>query len=284
MNTKDLVVAEGNEFQLQAWNGDEGAAWAARAQRFDATVRRHEATLIKAAAIAPNEHVLDIGCGTGQSTRDAARLATAGDALGIDLSSQMLAVAADLATAERLTNASFLHADAQIHSFAPQTFDVVISRNGAQFFADQVAAFTNLFRALRSGGRVAFLSWQDLAHNEWLSAIIDALTLGRGAGTPPAGAPGPFGHALPPVTTEHLTKAGFIDIVFEDVPLPLYWGPSVDEAHTFISETMTWLMTALDEDEQRTALDRLRATLSEHDGPDGVAFDSRAWLITARRP
>ena len=95
--------------------------------------------------------MLDIGCGTGQTTRDAARRASAGGALGVDLSADMIALARQLAAAEGLPNARFEQADAQIHPFGQGPFDVAISRTGAMFFGHPPAAFANMARALRSG-------------------------------------------------------------------------------------------------------------------------------------
>ena len=53
---------------------------------YDSELRLHNEALRQACAIRPNERVLDIGCGTGQTTRDAARAASGGSALGIDTS------------------------------------------------------------------------------------------------------------------------------------------------------------------------------------------------------
>jgi ubiquinone/menaquinone biosynthesis C-methylase UbiE len=61
----------------------------------------------------------------------------------------MLGVARRHAEIERVPNAAFLHADAQLHPFPAESFDVVVSRHGTMFFGDPVAAFRNLARALR---------------------------------------------------------------------------------------------------------------------------------------
>src|SRR5205085_537982 len=89
-----------------------------------------------------------IGCGTGQSTRDAARAAVLGSAVGVDISHEMLERARIRAAKEGLQNVTFEHGDAQVHPFPPSHFDVVISRFGTMFFADPVAAF-DLVRDMR---------------------------------------------------------------------------------------------------------------------------------------
>jgi ubiquinone/menaquinone biosynthesis C-methylase UbiE len=134
-----------------AWDGDEGTDWARDWEHYDLGVRSHHARLMDAAAISRAERVLDVGCGNGQTTRDAARSAAEGSALGVDLSSGMIARAREIARHEKLTNVTFDVADAQVHPFEPAGYDVAMSRFGAMFFGDPVAAFTNIAQALRPG-------------------------------------------------------------------------------------------------------------------------------------
>lgn len=82
----------------RAWDGPDGAFWAEHEQLYDEGVARLHDRLLTAAAISTADRVLDIGCGNGQTTRDAAKRATSGHVLGIDLSSAMLAVAERRAT------------------------------------------------------------------------------------------------------------------------------------------------------------------------------------------
>jgi ubiquinone/menaquinone biosynthesis C-methylase UbiE len=138
---------------------------------YDAELRLHAEILRRACAIVASEHVLDIGCGTGQTTRDAGRAASAGSALGIDTSAPMIARARELAAAEHLRNVRFEHDDAQVHPFAAQSCDVAISRFGTMFFADPVAAFRNIRAALKDDGRLVMMVWQSHESNEWSVAI-----------------------------------------------------------------------------------------------------------------
>jgi SAM-dependent methyltransferase len=149
--TSGLRVDPSNAEQAKAWDGGEGAYWAAHAGHFDRSVAGYHLPFLEAAAMEAGEQVLDIGCGTGQTTRDAARRASAGGALGVDLSADMIALARQLAAAEGLSNARFEQADAQIHPFGQGPFDVAISRTGAMFFGNPPAAFANVARALPAG-------------------------------------------------------------------------------------------------------------------------------------
>src|SRR5919197_2128134 len=117
MSTDTVPVNPANAEQLAAWNGDEGAYWATHAEYFDRAIAGHDGPFQAAAAIQPTDRVLDVGCGAGQTTRDAARAASSGSVLGVDLSSRMLDVARRLTAAEGVTNARFEQADAQVHPF-----------------------------------------------------------------------------------------------------------------------------------------------------------------------
>ncbi len=89
-----------------------------RADFYDAELKRHTKHLIAAASVGVSDHVLDVGCGAGQTTRDAASLAVNGKAIGVDTSSDMLEVARQRANDSLGSeNVSFEQGDAQSHVF-----------------------------------------------------------------------------------------------------------------------------------------------------------------------
>ena len=153
---------------------------------YDAELCAHHQHLRAAYGIGPGDEVVDIGCGTGLTTREAARAAAPGRVLGIDVSERMLERARQLTAAERLDNVRYELGDAQMHRFDPAGFDVAISRFGTMFFSDPAAAFANIAAALRPDGRLVLLVWQRHEHNEWARAIDAAL--GDAAEPPQPGA------------------------------------------------------------------------------------------------
>jgi len=281
--TSGLRVDPSNAEQAKAWDGGEGAYWAAHAGHFDRTVAAYHSPFMDAAAIGTGEQVLDIGCGTGQTTRDAAGRALAGGALGVDLSAEMIAIARQLATAEGLPNARFEQADAQIYPFGQGLFDVAISRTGAMFFGDPDVAFANIARALRGGGRLALLSWQPLPANEWVAELTAALAADRDLPAPAPHAPGPFALADPGRVRQLLTGAGFTRIEIDPMQAPIWFGAGTDDAHGFALGLLGWMLEGLDEERRARALDALRATVTAHSTADGVVYNSGAWLIRAQR-
>ena len=251
---------------------------------YDAELSRYHARLRAAADVGASDRVLDIGCGAGQTTRDAARAASSGSALGVDLSRPMLDRARRLSEEEGVANVDFALADAQVHPFAPNDFTVGLSRFGTMFFTDPVAAFINIGRALRPGARLVQVVWQARERQEWSRAIWHALT---GSDRPaPAGLTrAAFSLADPTVATGVLTAAGFGAVDVTEVNEPIYYGPDAVSAHDSLSELrMTEdLVADLDAADRARARERLLALLDAHDTGAGVWFDSRAWLITARR-
>ena len=252
---------------------------------YDAELRRHNEVLRRACGIQVRDHVVDIGCGSGQTTRQAARMAQAGSALGIDVSAPAIERARELARAEGLGNVAFECADAQVYRFPPERFDLAISRFGTMFFADPAAAFANIGRALRPAGRLVMIVWQAHERNEWDIAIRQALGEPRGLAAVASGGPDPFSLADPPAATEILQAAGFADVTFTDVCKPVYYGPDVPAALDWVrSFTCTSeALKRLDRAAAAHAVRRLREALAAHVIDDGVWFNSRAWIVTARR-
>ena len=212
-------------------------------------------------------------------------MAQAGSALGVDVSVPVIERARELAEAQGVRNVTFEQADAQVHRFPRERFDLAISRFGTMFFAEPVAAFTNIGRALRPDGRLVMMVWQASDRNEWDVAIRRALTGPEGSAAVASAGPDPFSLADPPAVTGILEAAGFADVTFTDVREPMYFGPDVATALNWIRgfASTRETLSRLDPDAAARALGRLRVMLAEHRGDKGVRFDSRAWIVTARR-
>ncbi|MFF0018537.1 class I SAM-dependent methyltransferase [Streptomyces sp. NPDC005374] len=253
---------------------------------YDSELARYQERLSQALGIRRGDRVLDIGCGTGLTTRDAARAAAPGSALGVDVSGPMVARARELARTERVRNVEFVEADAQGHDFRPGYFSLGISRFGTMFFSDPVVAFATIGRALRPGARFVQLVWQAADRQEWHVAIKAALSDGHPSAMPTSAAGDPFTMADPQVISDVLSAAGFTAVDVVEVCEPVYYGPDAERAHAAVLQLgmAKELIADLDAVPVERALDRLRVTLDAHDTGDGVWFDSRAWLVIAHRP
>jgi SAM-dependent methyltransferase len=252
------------------------------AELFDAEVAPHHRHFMAAARVATGDRVLDVGCGTGESARDAGRAAAGGSVVGVDVSAAALAYGRRLSRDEGLGNVGYVCADAQTYPFPPGYFDLAVSRFGVMFFADPVAAFANIGRALRPAGRLVLLIWQARERNEWSTEFRRVFAAG---GPPVAVGLDPFSLGDPAVA-EKVLAAGFVEVGFAEVREPVYYGPDVATAEDLVLglRDATALLAALEPAAAERARARLRELLAAHLTGGGVFFDSRAWIVTARRP
>ena len=211
---------------------------------YDGELRAHHEHLREAYGISPGDDVVDIGCGTGLTTREAARAAAPGRVVGVDVSERMLERARQVTAAERLDNVRYELGDAQVHRFDPARFDVAISRFGTMFFADPVAAQPP------QPGADPF----SLGDAEATAGILERAGF-DGMRFEDVHEPVLYGHDL-------------------DAALAFVRG---------FQDTSAALASLSDGEAART-VERLRETLAAHYSDErGVVLDSRSWLITARR-
>ncbi|PNV32735.1 methyltransferase type 11 [Streptomyces sp. DH-12] len=273
-----------NTHQYEAWNGYEGRHWADHQARYDALNDPVNAPLLDAAALHGTDTVLDIGCGNGRLTRLAARRAR--HAVGIDLSAPMLERARATAEAEGLPHVTHVQADAQVHPFEPASFDVALSRFGVMFFADPVAAFTNIAGALRPGGRLAFVCLQSFDRQDQ-ARVFEAVA--HHAPLPDltaASEAGPASFADPTRTRAVLSAAGFDGIDVTPLDTEQVWGTDPSDASAFLfawGPMRHWLR-----DTPAEAVERAREAATEafaaYATEEGVRLMSRCWLVTGGRP
>jgi SAM-dependent methyltransferase len=289
--------------QAERWNGTGGEAWARRQETLDRVVGPLGEIALTAAALTAGERVLDVGCGCGDTAIDiAARVGPTGAVLGLDVSGPMLARARERLTsgdASARAPVDFVLADASTHALPPAAFDVLFSRFGVMFFDDPAAAFTNLARALRPGGRLAFVCWRAQDQNPWAAMpLATAAKVAFGEAPPPkppAGAPGPFAFADSARVTRILTEAGFADVRMSpadrDVPLgPSGAGTTRDDVVAYLEEVgpaarLLAELTPEKRAEARAALaDALAALPVRAEGDASVWLGAAVWIVTATKP
>src|SRR6202012_5499402 len=160
-----------NADQIAYWNGPNGQRWTDRQAEQDVLLAPVTQALIDRAAPRPGERIIDVGCGCGGTSMAlASRVAPAGFVLGVDISGPMLSRARQLAPKELPVD--FVLADATVYPFDPGSFDLLVSRFGVMFFAEPAVSFSNLRRALRPNGRVAFACWRAPRENPWMMTPV----------------------------------------------------------------------------------------------------------------
>ena len=275
-----------NAAMSDSWNGPGGEHWVTHADRHDRALGAYGDEVLAAAGVVEIDRVLDVGCGTGAMTRAAARLATAGSALGVDIGLPMVEDArARTARDGGPPNVAFEQADAQVHPFGVDAFDLVISRFGVMFFEDPAAAFSNLRRAVGAGGRLAFACWRPVEVNEWIVVPMSGLVAVLGApDLPGPGEPGPFSLDDPDRVRSLLHGAGFAGVELDEFSHPMWLGRDVDDTANYMrGQSMARRMFEnRPADVVDAAMASLRAAVEPHVSADGVALGASAWIVTAR--
>jgi SAM-dependent methyltransferase len=241
-------------------------------------MREFDDAFFDAADLSDQDRVLDIGCGTGQTARRAAR--TAARVVGIDISGPMLARARQLTRKENLT---FVQGDAQVHPFPDGGFDKAVSRGGVLFFADPVAAFANIARGLRPGGRLTFLgpraSRPDGAYARATAALKPWLR------EPSPAARGMTSLTDPDGIRRLLGETGFTGVAVEPVDRPMPYGTDALEAADFVLSQGPVRHNL--RDATAAEIDRVRAGLragfEPFRTPEGILVPGHVWLVTATR-
>jgi SAM-dependent methyltransferase len=275
------ATVEPNADQIAYWNAGAGPIWVALQETLDRQLHGLGLAAIDALKPRAGERLIDIGCGCGDTTLELARrVGPAGSVLGVDISAPMLDVARERAEAAGLAQAAFERADAQTAAFEPA--DGAFSRFGVMFFADPPAAFANIRRALKPGGRIAFVCWRSVAENPWITAPMAAAAHLLPPPTPPTpGAPGPFAFADPDHLRGVLSAGGFQAINIEPCDQKIGWADvdtavraalNVGPLGAVLRENL-----ALVEPVRAAVRDALAARADD----TGVHMDSASWIVLA---
>jgi SAM-dependent methyltransferase len=277
-------VPSPNAAQVDYWNAAAGETWAKHHDQLDRQIAPLGLESLRVLAPAAGERVLDIGCGCGRTTVDvAARVGRAGAAIGVDISAPMLEIARRRTVPDGAGRVEYLQLDAQVADLGRGTFDAGYSRFGVMFFADPVAAFANVRRALRSGGRLSFVCWRVLAANPWMLEPLEAARPFLPPLAPPdPSAPGPFALANSDRVRAILSDAGFADIEIRAYDTEI-GGGDLDETLQLTLRVGPLGAALRDNPSCKDGLaDPVRAVLARYVTSRGVMMPASVWIVSAR--
>jgi len=270
-----------NQDQIDYWNGPAGQRWAEAQEGLDKTLLSIGAALQRFVSVKSGENVLDVGCGCATTTLAYAD-AAGRDArvVGVDISGPMLALARKRAGSRPI---EFIQADASTHPFRSE-FDVVASRFGVMFFADPAAAFANIRKSLKPGGRLRFVCWRAMMDNQWATVPFAAARDLLPAQEPPdPNAPGPFAFADSARLKGILESAGFKKIEIEKLDTVMDLAPTAREAAQFSLGIGPLARAAVNCDDATKAkiVVRVAEAMKKFETPKGVAPPVACWLVGA---
>ncbi|MGE3073016.1 MAG: class I SAM-dependent methyltransferase [Dehalococcoidia bacterium] len=201
-----------NEVEYRRWNDEQQVAGWPKRERFTDRITPH---VVAALGLRPGEQILDVGSGGGKlSLAVAEAVGPGGKVVGADISAGMVQLATGRAREAKAKNVSFGQHDVQGAKIRGGPFDAMTSQFGVMFFEDPVAAFSNIRRHLKPGGRIAFACWQGAAKNLWFPGRVLAPFMPVPPTPPPGRAQsGPFAFGEPRYVRSVLSGAGFSDIV-----------------------------------------------------------------------
>ncbi len=277
--------SDANAEMREFWNGADSREWVDEAERYDGMLAPFADLLLGAAALGAGDQVLDIGCGNGITTLAAAGLVGDGAATGVDLSAPMLENARARAASGGVANATFTVADAQTDPLGGP-YDAAISRFGIMFFADSVAAFTNIRATMAPGARITFACWRTLFENEWVFVPNGALLQHLPAPELPGpDTPGPFRFGEPGSLAGALERAGFTDTSSESVDAPLLVGgpATFDDAFEFMCNNRfaRGILGDVTGETRVRALAAMREAVAPFATDEGIRMTGSVWIVHA---
>jgi SAM-dependent methyltransferase len=275
-----------NADQIAYWNGAGGQRWADRQPVQDILLKPIADILIDRARIKAGERILDVGCGSGSTSFAFAQaVGPSGHVTGIDISAPMLARAREVAP--RGAPVEFILADATVHAFAPESFDLLASRFGVMFFADPALSFANMRRGMRRSGRLAFACWREPRENPFFMTPLQAVYRHVPKMPQPGPEdPGPFAFASEARVRRVLGAAGFTGIAMEpcNLALDVAVGRGLDAAVQGALEIGPAARALTDQppDVVAATAQSIREALTPHVKGHTVPLDAAIWIVTAK--
>jgi SAM-dependent methyltransferase len=275
-----------NQDQIDYWNGEAGRRWVAEQERLDAMMAETTLALIDAADPQWGEKVLDVGCGCGStSIAYAEAVGPEGRVTGLDVSKPMLAFARDRARESDLKSIDFVLDDAATRDLGADAYDLISSRFGVMFFADPIAAFRNLRRAMKPKGRLAFVCWRDWRENEWVRVPVSAVRP-HVPPQPPLGPeePGPFAFASLGRVRTILAGSGFDVVAVRPLDATGEFGTTLEEGVEYMMGfgPISRMLGPASELERARAKAALTAALKPYAEKGTIAMGLAQWLVTAK--
>lgn len=267
------------------WNSTMGHAWVTQQAVISDVFTSVTSVSLGAAAARQSEHVIDIGCGTGDTLLAFARaVGPSGNALGVDVSVPMLEFAKHRAANAERANVTCVLADATTYAFEPRRADLVYSRFGVMFFDNPVKAFANIRSGMKEDGRLVFVCFRTMPESPWFRVPIEAARP-HVPPQPPVDplAPGMFSLAREERLRGILTEAGLREIAINATDVPVH-GKDIEQSMAFLANAgpLSALLESSSDEQRKRATEAVRSAVAANIGADGRGLHVGLWLVSAR--
>lgn len=276
------------ELKPEDWAGEMGLKWLANLSVFEQMIAPIGEALLDRASYQEGETVIDLGCGGGATTLAIGhRVGPSGNAMGVDISPDLITAAQARAVETAMTNIAFTCADASTVQLKDAPYDRLFSRFGSMFFEEPGSAFANLHGQLKKGGRMDLAVWGPPRENLWMMEMMGVVR--NHVEVPPAvpRAPGPFAFEDLDYLGEILASSGFsnVDVVSYEGLQPVGGvGASPEQAveFAFASLAVGRLLSEQGDEVVEAARQELNDLFARHNVPgEGILMQGKVWLVSA---
>jgi ubiquinone/menaquinone biosynthesis C-methylase UbiE len=243
--------------------------------------------LIEDAPIVKGQTVLDVAGGSGEpSLTIAETVGPSGSVTCTDFAAEMVEVAKAAAARRGITNVTFRQCSADSLPFADNTFDVAVSRLGAMFFPDPVAALREMLRVVKPGGSLAFVVWGAAELNPFFSVTSEVVSRYGEPAPEEADAPSAFRFAESGKLAGLLQDAGAVEVrerilkseIAAPVALEDYW-----EMRSEISDTLRSKLASLSDEQKSQIAKEVHQAAAPFFLNNQMNFPSQTLIVTGRK-
>ena len=271
---------------LQKW-GETASYWTKHSDIITEMFAPVTEALIRDAGIKEGQSVLDVAGGAGEpSLTIAEHVGPNGSVTCTDAIAEMVEAARAEAASRGITNMEFRQCTAESLPFADESFDVVVSRLGAMFFPDPLAACKEMLRVAKSGGTIAFVVWHKSELNPFCHLVSDVMSQHVPAAPPDPDAPDAFRFAELGKLASILKQAGATEVTDRVLQFQVQAPITAEEFWTIrseISETLRSKLATLYEAEREQIAHEVRQAIRPFFLNDQMNFPTQMIIVTGKK-
>ena len=272
---------------LQKW-GETARYWTKHSDIITEMFAPVTEALIRDAGIREGHSVLDVAGGAGEpSLTIAGRVGPSGSVTCTDAIAEMVEAARAEAASRGITNVEFRRCTAESLPFDDDSFDVVVSRLGAMFFPDPLAACTEMLRVLKPGGAIAFVVWHKSELNPFCHLVSDVMSRHVAAQPADPDAPDAFRFAELGKLASILKQAGATEVTDRVLQFQVQAPITAEQFWTIrseISETLRSKLATLSEAENAQVAHEVQEAIRPFFPNDQMNFPTQMIIVTGKKP